>query len=64
MGKMIAYLGESQNGHFPAKCSINIPTNLSNEPRIALWIITGLANPGFNACSCHTNSSSSKPSGG
>ena len=34
--------GASQRGYFPAKCSVRIPINLSMEPKITLWIMTGL----------------------
>lgn len=48
MGKTIACLGDNQKGNFPAVCSINIATNLSTEPKIALCIMIGLSNPFFN----------------
>ena len=35
-------LGLSQNGHFPAKCSVMIAMNLSKLPKIARWTMTGL----------------------
>lgn len=44
---MAIYLGDNQNGHFPPKCSINIAIHLSKDPKIALWIITGLSKPLF-----------------
>jgi hypothetical protein len=62
MGITMACLGDKKKGHLPAKCSIRIATNLSTEPRIALWIITGLAKPGFRGCSNHVKSSSSSSS--
>lgn len=42
---MIHYLGESQKGHFPAHDSHKMAINLSKDPTIALWTITGLKNP-------------------
>jgi len=60
---MIAYLGETQNGNLPAVCSIKTAINLSREPRIALWTITGLLNPGLSSLSSQTKSSLSYLSG-
>ncbi len=39
------YLGDTKNGHFPAVCSVKIAINLSIDPKIALWMITGRAKP-------------------
>lgn len=41
--------GETQKGHLPPVCSQRIAIILSTEPKIALWIITGLANPFFTS---------------
>ena len=48
MGQTMTYLGESQKGHLPAKCSVNTAVNLSTEPRMARWMMTGLRKPGFS----------------
>ena len=56
-GTTIAYLGDTKKGHFPEACSVKIAKNLSTDPRIALWIMTGLLNPGLTAYSFHSKSS-------
>ena len=38
-------LGETQKSHLPPVCSHKIAINLSSDPKIALWMITGLAKP-------------------
>lgn len=47
MERIVTYLGLIGNGHLPLKCSQQIAMNLSTEPKMALWIITGLAKPLF-----------------
>jgi len=59
---MIACLGERKNGHLPPVCSIRIAMNLSTDPRIALWTMTGLWKPGFTCCSSQVKSSQSNSS--
>ena len=36
-------LGLSQSGHFPPKDSVKMATHLSSDPKMALWIITGVS---------------------
>ena len=43
MGTSITCLGESQNGHLPAKCSVRIANMRSTDPRMARWMMTGRA---------------------
>lgn len=45
IGITTTYLGLTKKGHFPAVCSVRIAINLSILPKIALWMITGLAKP-------------------
>lgn len=40
-------LGESQKSHLPPVCSHKMAMNLSKDPKIALWTITGLEKPVF-----------------
>ena len=49
MGMRTNWRGETQNGHLPPVCSHRIAIIRSTDPRIALWIITGLANPFFTS---------------
>ena len=42
IGRTFTCTGASHTGNFPAKCSINIPINLSILPKITLWITIGL----------------------
>ena len=48
MGTSITCLGESQYGHFPAKCSVRIANILSTDPRIARWMMIGRAGSLFS----------------
>lgn len=34
-------------GHLPPRCSVNMAIKRSTEPKIALWMITGLSCPLF-----------------
>jgi hypothetical protein len=60
----MTYLGESQNGHFPPKCSQSIAVNRSRDPRIALWTMIGRLKPGLRGISYQVNFCLSFSSGG
>ena len=47
MGMIWSCLGESQKSHFPPVCSHNTAINRSRDPKMALWMMTGLSNPCF-----------------
>lgn len=45
IGMIFNCLGEIQKSHLPPVCSHRIAINLSREPKMALWIMTGLSKP-------------------
>ena len=45
MGISCNCLGETQKSHFPPVCQTRIAMNLSREPKMALWMITGRVKP-------------------
>lgn len=45
MGIIFNCLGEIQKSHLPPVCSQRMAMNLSSEPKIALWMMTGLSKP-------------------